>query len=92
MLSPYFSRSQTPLSAEPWRRSIVVLCALVIAADAATWIALVPGVISVAAFGWANALVAMMMGVGVVAATGALPTRSIVHVLHDVEHPPARGR
>lgn len=82
------SRSEILQSVGTWRNSAGVVCMLAVLADIVAWFTLVPVPVSVAAFGWANLLVALMLGVGGIAATGALPTRSIAHVLHDVEHPP----
>jgi hypothetical protein len=67
--------------------TLIVLGVVWIGIVAAIWLAFVPASISVTTFGWLSAV----LGVAVVAVAGvtrgARPTRSIAHLLYDVEHP-----
>lgn len=59
---------------------------------AAAWVALVPDAISSATFAWANSAVVVVTALAVILARTARPTRSIAHVLYDVEHPSEQRR
>lgn len=67
-----------------------VICAGSLAAAVASWLLLVPGVVSGGTFAWLSAAVLLVVGVSLKTAVNARPTRSIAHVLHDVEQPPLR--
>ena len=67
--------------------ALLALAGLYMAAGIGLWLALVPIVISPQTFGWMSALafvVAIVSGSTIVRAQS---TRSIAHVLYDVEHP-----
>ncbi|HEX5474439.1 MAG TPA: hypothetical protein VFX12_07245 [Vicinamibacterales bacterium] len=57
---------------------------------AGIWLGLVPHVLSTVAFAWTAATVLFLGGFSVVVIGRAQPTRSIAHVLYDVENPSAR--
>lgn len=63
-----------------------------IAAAFAAWVALVPAAISAATFIWLSAATAVLVAVAVATTRGARPTRSVAHVLYDVENPSAQRR
>ena len=63
-----------------------------IAAAFAAWVAFVPATISAAPFIWLNAATAAVIAVAVATTRSARPTRSVAHVLYDVENPSEQRR
>lgn len=56
----------------------------------AIWTLFVPAPVSVSAFAWINVAMALSIALIVMFARFAEPTRSIAHVIYDVEHPSER--
>jgi hypothetical protein len=67
--------------------SVVALCALYTALGVVAWLSLVPRVFSAQTFAWMSLLVVATTVAAVWSIIGARSTRSIAHVLYDVEHP-----
>lgn len=66
---------------------LAALCVIYASTSIAAWFAAVPGVVSAQTFAWVSVL-ALLTTIAVAATTvSARPTRSIAHVLYDVEHP-----
>ncbi len=83
--------SSLPL-AQPMRpaaktASVFALCAIYAALGIAAWVWLVPGVISTQTFAWMSLLAVATTIAALWTIVGARSTRSIAHVLYDVEHP-----
>ncbi|HSC25805.1 MAG TPA: hypothetical protein VLD67_00940 [Vicinamibacterales bacterium] len=69
--------------------TIVLFCGLWVFAALGAWVGLVPERLSAVSFAWANLLTLLLIVVGSAVAARGRPTRSIAHVIHDVEHPSA---
>jgi hypothetical protein len=67
--------------------AVLALGGLYIAAEIAIWMTFVPEALSVQTFGWMSALAFMTTIAGASSVVRARSTRSIAHVLYDVEHP-----
>lgn len=67
--------------------AVLMLCAGYVAVAIAAWFAFVPATMSAQTFAWMSALAFMATIAAGAAIVGARPTRSIAHVLYDVEHP-----
>jgi hypothetical protein len=68
-------------------RSLPLVVVVVLAATVAAWVTWVPSAVSATTFGWLMAAGAVVTGVTLAIMSRAQPTRSIAHVLYDVEHP-----
>lgn len=66
---------------------LLALCAVYAATSIAVWFAAVPGVLSAQTFVWASALALLTVIAAGTTIVSARATRSIAHVLYDVEHP-----
>jgi hypothetical protein len=66
---------------------VLMLCGLYAALEVAVWFAFVPRTLSAQTFAWVSILGLITMIAGVSTMVGARATRSIAHVLYDVEHP-----
>lgn len=64
-----------------------VLCGLYVAIAIGFWLLFVPSTLSPQTFAWITALTFMTTIAAGSAMVWARPTRSIAHVLYDVEHP-----
>lgn len=58
--------------------------------EALVWITQVPARMTVSTFAWVSMLGLIMTGIALWTAFGGRPTRSIAHVLYDVEHPDSK--
>lgn len=67
---------------------LLTLCAAYAATSIAVWFAAVPVVISAQTFGWVSALALLTLFAAATTIVSARATRSIAHVLYDVENPP----
>ncbi len=67
--------------------AVLALCSLYVAIEVAVWFTFVPDVLSVQTYAWMSALAFMTTIAGGAAVVRAQSTRSIAHVLYDVEHP-----
>jgi hypothetical protein len=72
--------------------AVLALCGQVAATQAAAWIAFGPNAMSVQAFAWVSVLALTTAIAAGTTMVGARATRSIAHVLHDVEHPARLSR
>jgi hypothetical protein len=66
---------------------VLTLCGLYASLEVATWFAFVPRALSAQTFAWVSILGLVTTIAGVSTVVGARATRSIAHVLYDVEHP-----
>jgi hypothetical protein len=66
---------------------LLTLCAVYAAASIAAWFTAVPGVVSGQTFAWVSALALLTVVAAGATIVSARATRSIAHVLYDVEHP-----
>lgn len=67
--------------------AVLVLCGAYVAVEIAAWFAFVPSAMSAQTFAWITALAFMATISAGAAIVGARPTRSIAHVLYEVENP-----
>jgi hypothetical protein len=67
--------------------AMLALGGLYVAGELAAWFALVPDVLSVGTFAWTSAMAFITVIAASASIARARPTRSIAHVLYDVEHP-----
>jgi hypothetical protein len=66
---------------------LLALGAVYAATSIAVWVAAVPGVVSGQTFAWVSVLALLTVAAAGAAVANARATRSIAHVLYDVEHP-----
>ena len=66
---------------------LLALCAVYAATSIAAWFAAVPSVVSAQTFAWVSALALLTIIAAGATMANARATRSIAHVLYDVEHP-----
>jgi len=66
---------------------LLALCAVYAMTSIAVWFAAVPGVVTRQTFAWVSALALLTMIAAAATMVSARATRSIAHVLYDVEHP-----
>jgi len=66
---------------------VLTLCGLYAAMEVAAWFAFVPRAVSAQTFAWVSILGLVATIAGIATIVGARATRSIAHVLYDVEHP-----
>lgn len=67
--------------------ALLVFAGLFIIAEAGVWLVLVPNPVSVQTFSWLSALACTTVLAAAATMIRARSTRSIAHVLYDVEHP-----
>lgn len=67
--------------------AVLALGLLYLAAQVVAWVVLVPHVLSVQTFAWISVLALTTTVAAGVTMMGARATRSVAHVLYDVEHP-----
>jgi hypothetical protein len=65
--------------------SVALFCVAYLVAEFTVWVTLVPHTVSPATFMWSSVLGLLLTATAVWATAGAQATRSIAHVLHDVE-------
>jgi hypothetical protein len=66
---------------------LLSLCAVYAAMSIGAWFAVVPAVVSAQTFAWVSALAMLTLIAAGATIVNARATRSIAHVLYDVEHP-----
>lgn len=66
---------------------LLSLCAVYAGMSVAAWFAVVPAVVSAQTFAWVSALALLTLIAAGATIANARATRSIAHVLYDVEHP-----
>ena len=64
----------------------LLFCGAYLSAQGAAWFVLVPETISVSTYVLTSTLTLILMSIGVWTMTAAQATRSVAHLLYDVEH------
>lgn len=67
--------------------AVLAFGVLYLAAEVVAWVALVPHALSVQAFAWISVLALTATVAAGATLMGARATRTVAHVLYDVEHP-----
>lgn len=67
--------------------ALIALCGVFVAMEIGIWLTFVPDALSVQTFAWMSALAFMITIATAASVIRARSTRSIAHVLYDVEHP-----